>query len=735
MSDEKETHKFYSSIGIKILLLFATVALIVLMFPKGESIDSNVTVNSIWTKNDLIASVSFPVLLDKATYEKKKLQAAKRVYRVFVKKDSVAKKSLDSLRSYNNFLLKTINNYNKTNTLKNINPTFLSQASFDEFKRLHFSGKINFIQSEKTLNNVFAVSKTILRNIYRRGLLNIPFDEIPNDTIAIRQKKFEKIVRKAKFLSLKTVSDYVKNYLMNYFSMSSELNDAVYEYITHFISPNLIFSKKLTDEAIKIAEDKVPRTLYIVRQNERIVAKHDRITKAIKLRIDSYRIAKGESISTFEIVTQEIGKSLHILLILIIFIVYLYLFRKKIFFDNKKLLLIAIIFLFPSFIAYLIQQMDIAAPMQFLILIPVVSIMLTIIFDSRLGFYGTVVVSLIVGALRGNDYVFAVTNIFAGGLAAYSVRDIKNRSQIFRSFIFILIGYIISIMAFGFERFSAVQKLVIEASFAASNALISPVLTYGFIIFIERLFGITTDLTLLELTDFNSPLLKELARNAPGTFNHSMTIGSMVESAASAIGANPLLARVGAYYHDIGKSLDPESFVENQTNKNIHEDLNPRESAKIIMKHVENGIELAKEKKLPQEIVDFIPMHHGTLTIYYFYKKAKEILGEEKVSKEEFRYPGPKPNTKETALVMLADACESTVRSMDDLDQQKVENIINNLFKIRIEDGQLDEAPLTFNEITKIKSIFLNILLSQHHKRIRYPKQDEMENEPLKEKG
>ena len=358
MSDEKGTHKFNTSIGIKILLLLATVALIVLMFPKGESIDSNVTVNSIWTKNDLIASISFPVLLDKPTYEKKKLQAAKRVYRVVIKKDSIAKNSLDSLRSYNNFLLKTIDNYNKTNALKNINPTFLSQASFNEFKRLRFAGKINFIQSEKTLNNVFAVSRTILRNIYRRGLLNLPFDEIPNDTIAIRQKKFEKIVRKTKFLSLKKVSNYVKNYLMNNFSMSSELNNAVYEYITHFISPNLIFSKKLTDEAIKVAEDKVPRTLYIVRQNERIVAKHDRITKAIKQRIDSYRIAKGESISTFEIVTQEIGKFLHILLILIIFIVYLYLFRKKIFADNKKLLLIAIIFLFPSFIAFLIQQMD-----------------------------------------------------------------------------------------------------------------------------------------------------------------------------------------------------------------------------------------------------------------------------------------------------------------------------------------------------------------------------------------
>jgi len=207
-----------------------------------------------------------------------------------------------------------------------------------------------------------------------------------------------------------------------------------------------------------------------------------------------------------------------------------------------------------------------------------------------------------------------------------------------------------------------------------------------------------------------------------------MLMGTMVESAAEAIGANPILARVGAYYHDIGKTLNPESFIENQINEeNIHEKIKPEESVQLILNHVKKGIELAKEYNLPKEIIDFIPMHHGTMVIAFFYEKAKEIYGEENVDIDEYRYPGPKPNTKETALVMLADACESTVRSLTNAEPQKIENVINNLINARIDDGQLDDAPITFKDITKIKEAFQNILLGQRHKRIRYPNQEELE--------
>jgi putative nucleotidyltransferase with HDIG domain len=353
---------------------------------------------------------------------------------------------------------------------------------------------------------------------------------------------------------------------------------------------------------------------------------------------------------------------------------------------------------------------------------------LTIMFDSRVGFYTTVILSLITGALRGNDYTFMAMNLIAGGIAVYSVRDIKNRSQIFRSFLFILLGYVLAIFAFGMERFAQWDTLLVEAAFATSNALISPVLTYGLLIFFERLFKITTDLTLLELSNFDRPLLKELARKAPGTFNHSMTMGTIAEAAAEKIGANPLLARIGAYYHDIGKTISPQNFVENQlNNQNVHENLTPEESVSLIAQHVKEGITLAKENDLPQEIIDFIPMHHGRMVMSYFYDRAKKIYGDEKVNINDYRYPGPKPRTKETAIVMLSDGCESAVRSIEEPKPEKVENVIDNIFQNRIDDGQLDEAPVTFRDITLMKEEFLKILLGQHHKRIKYPRQEEAE--------
>ena len=207
-----------------------------------------------------------------------------------------------------------------------------------------------------------------------------------------------------------------------------------------------------------------------------------------------------------------------------------------------------------------------------------------------------------------------------------------------------------------------------------------------------------------------------------------MTMGTLAEAAAEKVGANPLMARVGAYYHDIGKTISPHNFVENQLDsQNVHENLSPEESVSIISKHVQEGINLAKEYDIPKEIIDFIPMHHGTMVMSFFYEKAKKLYGEEKVNIEDYKYPGPKPNTKETAIIMLADGCESAVRSIDEPDAGKVENLISKIIKSRVDDSQLDDSPITFSDISKIKEAFTGILLGQHHRRIRYPKQDEME--------
>ena len=731
---QQEIKNRKNGILLKLLLGIVTVIIIVMMFPKGESIEFEISEGAIWLYDDLIAPFSFPIKKSEEVYRHEVREAERTVYPVFVSTPENSQKSIDSLKNYSSYLLKIIDELIGTEPESFTSPTFLSTSSFSKFMNLRIRERNLLRSRDPDLKDIFMKVGTILSSVYNKGVMSIDAGQEVRDSIAVRSGRIDRIEPISKYLFMNQVRTEVENEIakLNY---SNDLENALIEYSAHFIFPNLVYSDELTKELFEQARNNVSKYTGIVNENERIVAKHDRITKEAKLKIESYKEAKGEMIGNEGIILQHIGKFIHIGLLVALLVTYIFLFRKKIFYNTQKLMIIPILLIFISFITFLINQLQVQAPVQFLIFIPAASMLFTIIFDSRVGFYSTVIIALILGALRGNDYTFMAMNLIAGGISVYSVRDIKNRSQIFRSFLFILLGYFLSILAFGLERFSPYDSMLIEFAFAASNALISPVLTYGLLIFFERLFKITTDLTLLELSNFDRPLLRDLARKAPGTFNHSMTMGTIAEAAAEKIGANPLLARVGAYYHDIGKTISPQNFVENQLNEiNVHENLKPEESIDLILNHVKAGIELAHENNIPQEIVDFIPMHHGTTAMTFFYEKAKKLYSEQKVDVNLFRYPGPKPNTKETAIVMLADGCESAVRSIREPDPVKVENVIGNIFKERTQDGQLEESPVTLKDITNMKEEFLKILLGQHHKRIKYPKQEEMEKGSAEEK-
>ncbi len=734
MIKQESRDNLKASSKLRVIIVLLAVILIAMMFPRGEAIESDVKVGSIWVQDDLIASVPFEILKDPEVYRIEKLKAAESVYPVFILNRSVPSEVIDSISKFNNHLLSKIDELLKDDT-KNYK-TFLTPESLNKLLNIRKYENSLSLTYNNTLRNIFSSIISITSEIYRINFLNVNYDEIEKDTIALRDGKFENLVPKKRFLDKRSNNERIDKILQRYANNDEDLLKIYTEYIDYYIVPTIVFSKEQTEEEIKLAQDKVSRNVGLVEESERIVAKHDRITPETKLKIDSYKIAKGGEIGYWAKILQSIGKLLHVVIIISLFSLYIFLFRKNIYHDNSKIFLISIIILLISFIAFLINKLNVAAPVELLILVPVVSMLLTIFFDSRIGFYSTVVTALIVGGLRGNDYALAVSNLVAGALAAYTVRDIKNRNQIFRSFLFILLGYVVSIIAFGMERFAPWEEIFIQCGFAASNALFSPVLTYGMIIFIEKIFKITTEITLLELTDYNTPLLRELAKSAQGTFNHSITMGNMVESSAEEIGANPMLVRVGALYHDIGKVQNPSAFVENQIdNFNLHDKLSPEESASIIIDHVPQGIKMAKEENLPSEIIEFIATHHGTLLVSYFYDKAVEEHGEENVKMEDFRYPGPKPTTKETALLMIADACESAVRAMTEPTPEKIENVVTNIISSRLKDGQLEEAPLTFADLRKINKSFCSTLVALHHKRIRYPKQDELESESKDDAG
>ncbi|MGV8016556.1 MAG: HD family phosphohydrolase [Ignavibacteria bacterium] len=428
---------------------------------------------------------------------------------------------------------------------------------------------------------------------------------------------------------------------------------------------------------------------------------------------------------------QALGKILTVIMLIIILGFYLFHLRRDVFERNSRMALISSLMILVSFFAFMSLNLKVNAPVELLIFVPVASILLTILFDSRLSFFVVVIITFLVAAIRGGDYTIAFISLSGSILAIFSVRDIKNRSQIFRSFFFVIAGYSVAIIAVGLDRSENLSKIAVNLSYAAVNAIMSPVIAYGLLIFYEKVFRITTDLTLIELADFNQPLLRELSAKAPGTFHHSVVMGNLSEEAAASIGANRVLARVGSYYHDIGKAVKPDFFVENQLEKkNKHEGMNPTLSAKVIIAHVKEGIELARRYRLPQEVIDFIPMHHGTTLVSFFYNKAKNLTDENKedVLDYIYRYPGPKPQNKETAIVMLADTVEASTKAIEDPTPKKLEDKIDEIIKKRFIEGELDDCNLTLKDLTRIKKSFLKILIGIYHQRIKYP-EEKAENE------
>jgi putative nucleotidyltransferase with HDIG domain len=293
------------------------------------------------------------------------------------------------------------------------------------------------------------------------------------------------------------------------------------------------------------------------------------------------------------------------------------------------------------------------------------------------------------------------------------------------------------------ERFESTGMLIEQLTLALANSFISPVLTYGLLLFFEKYFKITTDLTLIELSRFDHPILRRLAERAPGTYHHSMTMASLAEAGAAAVGANVVLARAGALFHDIGKVEKPTYFVENMKgSRNRHDKLAPRMSSLIIANHVREGMELAREFKLPEEVIDFIPMHHGTTRMEFFYQKAIRVAENsddetkvEEVNEQDYRYPGPKPQTKEAGIMMLADAIEAAVRTIEDPTPQRLESTIEDLIKKRVEEGELDECPLTLKDLTRINQAFLSVLVGIYHARVKYPDAEKEKRKPTRDDG
>jgi len=325
--------------------------------------------------------------------------------------------------------------------------------------------------------------------------------------------------------------------------------------------------------------------------------------------------------------------------------------------------------------------------------------------------------------LNNSDVTVLTSNLFSVILSIFSLTKIQQRSDLAKAGIIVSVVNILIILSLKLiTNDIEIDGLIKDLAWGTISGIFSAIIAIGSLPYLESLFGLVTSFKLFELANPNQPLLKQLMVKAPGTYQHSLIVGNLAEAAAEAVNGDPLLTRVGAMYHDIGKMVRPYFFIENQLGmENQHSKISPRLSSLVITAHVKEGIELAKEYKLPPTIIDFIPMHHGTSLVAYFYHQAKQAENPETVLEEHFRYPGPKPQTKETAILMLADATEAAVRAISKPTVDQIQKTISKIIKARIDDGQLSESPLTLVDLEKVSIEFLRILQSLYHSRIEYP--------------
>jgi putative nucleotidyltransferase with HDIG domain len=708
-------------LGIGVL----TALLITIMFPKHETFDTEYSVGMIWAKEDLIAPFSFPIYKSDVVYQKEVEEARKKVLPVFEINTSKITENHRWLDSLNSLFVKIgrVTAYERElNKEKNL-PDEKRTTNTQTFNSLKSEIRIPLNENEwnvlYALDNpqssygfsLEAFKKKMIQSINQisgKKIIDVPKIQFTTEKISYIKNKIEENLSIDDVIDIDVAMGTLKSDYSSYFNNDDLVNLAM-KFSRIYVTPDFIYNKDETEKIKKSVADAVPKTFGIVKENERIISKHDPINEVTKLKLDSYKKVRAEQLGTRDYYLQQAGRFLFVLIMLSLIGIFLFKMRKQVFEDNSRLVLISTIILLECLLAYISLNAEVNFPIEYVIFVPVAAMLLTIIFDSRLAVYCIVIICIFVSALRGGDYDILIPNFAASLLVIYSVRDIKNRSQIFRSMIFILSGYVITIVAIGLERYDSVVLIKNQLYAAALNSLLSPIFAYGLLIFYEKVFRVATDLVFLELSDFNHPLLRELSSKAPGTFHHSVVMGNLSEQAAKEIGANQILARVGCYYHDIGKIVSPNYFVENQLDsKNKHEQLNPSLSAKMIIAHVKNGIKLAEKYRLPQELINFIPMHHGTTLVSYFYEKARsEEDEEESVHDYIYRYPGPKPHSKETGIVMLADSVEASTRAIEDPTPAKLETQIDEIIKARFIEGELDECDLTLKDLTKIKFSFL----------------------------
>ncbi|MEH6514363.1 MAG: HDIG domain-containing metalloprotein [Maribacter arcticus] len=560
-------------------------------------------------------------------------------------------------------------------------------------------------------------SKAILDSIYSKGILQNNGKQVQRNFIYLVKDNEARKVRVSEFYRVNEINDLVARVLEdnNLSAFTNETQSLFFD----LIAPNVSFDNNLTQKARDEALSKLSYTRGTVDQGRLIIAKGE-VVEAENLKVLESLKAEYES----ELWTANnyyyilIGYTVLVALVLIMLFLFLKKYRKTVYDNNVKVTFIFFNILLMVFITTMVIKYN--DQLVFVVPLCILPLILKTFFDARLGLFVHVLAVLILGFVVPNSFEYIFLQIITGIVTILTVSELYKRANLFVSVGQITLIYIIGYLAFHTIHEGDLSDIEwYTLGLFLLNGMIT-LFVQPLIYIYEKVFGLVSDVSLLELSDTNSKLLKELSNKAPGTFHHSLQVANLAEAAANEIGANAMLVRVGALYHDIGKMNDPTFFTENQiTNVNPHDELSPRDSARIIIDHVIKGIEIARKNNIPDRIIDFIRSHHGTTLVYYFYKKQKDLEGE--LNEEDFRYPGPLPFSRETAILMMADSVEAASKSLKDPTFLIIDEFVDKIISGQMKANQFLNADITFKEIETIKKIFKQKLINIYHLRVEYP--------------
>ena len=674
---KKNNH--WRNLIVMILLIIVVTAIISFFLPKNKGKFFHYEEGKPWLYGQLIAKFDFPIFKTEETIKQERDSILNNFQPYYHKQKNIETKNIKAFEDAYKAGIPGL-------------PTYYNNIIIKRFHKIYSVG----IMDPQQYNNIAKDTNALIRIVTDKQAVSTPLKNVYSTAAA-----YEQI--------------FMDPQLSPYRATLQQCN------LNDYIEPNLIYDKDRSDAEANDMLSLLPQASGMVLEGQSIIDRGDIIDAKTYRILNSFEQAmEKRNASQKEVLSTIIGQTLYVFILMVLFTFYLNLFRKDYLKKPRTLgLLYATITLFSIITSIMIEHAMLSI---YIIPFAMAAIFKRVFTDSRTAFITYVTMILISAAAVKYQYEFIALQLTAGLIAIYSLRELAKRSQIFVTAIVVTLGSGAMYLALQLTQISNFSQLNHSIYLYLIINGIFLLFTYPLMLIIEKTFGFISTVTMFELSNTNNQLLRQLSETAPGTFQHSITVGNLAVEIANKIGAKAQLLRTGALYHDIGKMINPVFFTENQAGVNPHDKLTDLESARIIISHVTYGLKLAEQNRLPAMIKDFISTHHGAGIVKYFYIHYQNEHPDEEVDVTPFRYPGPNPFTREQAILMMSDSVEAASHSLTEYSEESISNLVNRIIDGQVEQGSFNDAPITFLDITTAKSVLIERLKAIYHTRIQYPK-------------